>query len=323
MKYLLITPLYLAVALAVISCTPPKQQISVQVPSLRATVEENYPSTKTSLANLVKELPQEKLLAFIGLRDLNGSNTSLATAVFHSIEPQVLQACQAQNIQLIERDAMQLILDEWKLEMSGLTGGDKGARELLGADIILTGKVAREGQMAHLYLKALDLSNGTILSATEAWQTLPQGITEQAENPPSSNQWGNKATSADGNLKLWTETKGYSFGENLAVFFEVATPGYVTLIDITPDGEKTVLFPNAVMKDNYCRPGTTYRMPPADSPLQIEITGPAGIDRIIGFTSDKPGLDSRVIQTRGVKFTNKLVATTQSRTAISISIKAD
>lgn len=305
-----------------VSCGPQQKQTAISVAAQKGqALDAELTTTDDALNSLVTALPDGKFLAFTELRDINGSISPLSTAVFHSLESKVLRTCGQQNIQLIEREAMQLILDEWKLEMSGLTGSDKGAKELLGADLILTGKVATEGELAHIYLKALDLSNGAVLAATEAWQPLPTGINLQAKETVKEGTISNQATSDDGNLKLWTEAKEYAFGENLAVYFEVTQPSYVTLIDITPDGEKTVIFPNAAMRDNFSRPGTTYRIPPIDSPLQIEVTGPAGKDRIIAFTSDKPGLDSRIVQTRGIKFTSKLVATTQSRAAISIDIK--
>lgn len=289
------------------------------------------PATHQALSDLVAALPSRTVLAFTGLSGLEGEKTELAGIAAFKLEPVLVSLCRDKGITLIERDKLQLILNEWKLEMGGLTKSDQGARELLGADIILTGKVKVDLPNVHLLLKTINLKDGKILAATEIRQPAEQygkaaleesksTVSVIAATPPPQ-QKTNQAASDDGKIKLWTVAETYAVGDKMTVFFEVSEAAFVTVVDITPDGEKTIIFPNSYQENNFCKPGIVYQIPPPDAFFSLEVTEPAGKDRIMAMTSPKPQVEQDVVKTRGLKFTNAIVNATNSRASIAFDIK--
>ena len=313
-----------------------QDQLQPSVALLHASPAESTDSTissdlATALQKLLSALPPGKVLAFTGFSGLDSSKTELSGMANFKLEPMLIKLCNEMRLTLIERDKLELILNEWKLEMSGLTKCDKGARELLGADVILSGKINLEPGQVKLLLKAVSLQDGTILAAAEACQAAEQYIVEkqvtiETNKDKSTNSLLangsnlHSASSPDGKIKLWTEADSYSVGDKMKVFFEVKEAINVTLVDVTPDGEKTIIFPNQYQKDNFCQPGVIYQIPPADSAFALEVTGPTGKDRLMAMTSAKTEVDQGMIRTRGLKFTNAIVNTTTSRASIALDI---
>lgn len=308
------------------SSSPPAPVVVEKI----ATAKTIQTDPTAALTKLVATLPSGKVLAFTGISGVDGEKTELSDIAYFKLEPILINLCRDKGITLIERDKLQMILNEWKLEMNGLTKSDQGARELLGADIILTGKAKIALGNVYLFLKTINLQDGAILAAAEAWQSAEQygkaaieemgGKTKTAESPPISSK-GNHSASTDGKVRLWTEANSYVIGEKITVFFDVSEAAYVTIVDITPDGGKTILFPNSYQTNNFCKPGTVYQIPPPDAPFALEVTEPAGKDRIMAMTSAKPEVDQSMVKTRGLKFTDAIVSTTNSRASITFDIK--
>jgi hypothetical protein len=287
-----------------------------------------------ALAELVAAIPPGKILAFTGLGGVGGDSSEAAGGIYLRLEPVLVAACRERGVTLIERDKVQLILEEWKLEMTGLTRGDQGARELLGADVILTGSVRAGSPWVQVYLKTIGLKDGAILGAKELWlpakqlgSTGPQAAkapkqdAKPAAERPAAGK-GNHGASPDGRVRLWSEAGSYAVGEKMAVYFEVTQAAYVTVIDVTPDGDKTIIFPNAFQTANDCKPGVTYRIPPHGASFSLQVTGPAGTDRVMALTSAKPGVDRGLPATRGLQFTDSLVSASESRASIAIDIRS-
>jgi len=58
-------------------------------------------------------------------------------------------------------------------------------------------------------------------------------------------------------------------GEDVKVFYQLGVDGYVYLFSVAADGSVTLLFPNALYKDNLVLGGKGYEFPPAGSPLRL------------------------------------------------------
>ena len=63
-------------------------------------------------------------------------------------------------------------------------------------------------------------------------------------------------------LKVSTDKADYRVGEKLNFFIETSMSCYLTLLDFSPDGTITVLFPNGNHKNNLISPNKTYKIPP-------------------------------------------------------------
>ena len=89
-------------------------------------------------------------------------------------------------------------------------------------------------------------------------------------------------------LKLLTDKADYHIGEKLNFFIETSMSCYLTLLDFSPDGTITVLFPNGNHKNNLIPPNKTYQIPPknpsgVNKAFSLMIQKPSGLDRIKAF----------------------------------------
>jgi hypothetical protein len=89
-------------------------------------------------------------------------------------------------------------------------------------------------------------------------------------------------------LNLSTDKIEYRVGEKLNFFIETSKSCYLTLLDFSPDGSITVLFPNGNQKNNKISPGKIHKIPPNIPPdkskaFSLMIQEPSGLDRIKAF----------------------------------------
>ena len=89
-------------------------------------------------------------------------------------------------------------------------------------------------------------------------------------------------------IKVWTDKKEYQIGEKITFSIESEESCYLTLLDIGPSGNITVIFPNKYHKDNFIISGVTYQIPSPDYGFEFDIQGPAGLERVKAIATLKP-----------------------------------
>ena len=90
------------------------------------------------------------------------------------------------------------------------------------------------------------------------------------------------------NIDIWTDKKGYIIGDTLTIYFQSDKDCYVSLLDIGTSGKMTLLFPNSFYKDNFIKAGKTYSIPGDFFGFRINVSGPAGIERIKVIATPEP-----------------------------------
>lgn len=90
------------------------------------------------------------------------------------------QAIRNDRFRLVERQDLQSILDELKLQLSGLTDNTQAAKvgELMHADLMIGGTVFKRKDNFELFLKLLRVESGEILSVTKAQVDRELGLSE-------------------------------------------------------------------------------------------------------------------------------------------------
>jgi hypothetical protein len=73
---------------------------------------------------------------------------------------------------------------------------------------------------------------------------------------------------------------GYRIGQKIVVGFRASRDCYLTLLNIGTSGKLTVLFPNALHKDNFIKAGRDYRIPEPSDDFEYELQGPSGTEKI-------------------------------------------
>ncbi len=357
-----------------------------QSPSPSIAKPKRIPMEEAATA-LLKNTPNDQPIAFVELTDGGGRSTRLTSEIFPLVETALVQAGLQMKLAFIERKDIKLIMDEWTLDSLENGAADKGARSLLGADKIVTGKTILEKDAVRCTLKLVNLQDGQIVAIAEGWlptspnyrklQTetpssgaptstdnqnsepeekttakettasltvedtkpkaktpskpapKPSPATATKKSPPAAGSPApfapaanaNETTSEDGLLHFWTDRTSYKIGESLTVYFEVKKPLHVQILDVTPDGEITTLFPNPEQKDTLCQPGTVYQAPSPSASFTFEVTGPPGIDRLKALASTSPIAMSTETQSRGIKLTQKLTQAAETRASLSTRIE--
>lgn len=294
-------------------------------PGLLSAAEDNRPLPE-SLPQLLSPLAKGATVAFKGITSSEKSK-ELAELATIQIDPMLMSIAQQKGISFLERAALKVILEEWALNDITASGVDSGARNLLGADYLITGKVQKQGDRTYCTLKTLELKSGKIISFCHGWLNITashpgyvgHGIT--TNQGPQTQTTNNHATSSEGNLQLWTNKKRYTIGDIMTIYFTVEKPYYVQLIDVDPTGKITTIFPNPYQPDNLCYPGNTYQIPPRNAPFELKLTPPSGVDRIKAIASPNPIPPQIMRKTRGISFTKKLIQAAPTRTQLTFQIE--
>ncbi|WP_457575856.1 DUF4384 domain-containing protein [Desulfomarina sp.] len=273
---------------------------------------------------LFQGVEQGRVVGFVELTGSNGESSKLSAEIFQQIEPVLIRVGMKRKLSFIEKKNLKLIFDEWALNLSGATA-DAGAGTLLGTDYIITGKVRLDGGFVQCSLKLIDLKNGKIVAVAEGylkaqpyyyqWEDLEKDMVAGDSRTAS-----NRGESSDGMLRFWTDKEQYFPGDTIKIFFEVTEPLFVQIIDVTPDGEVTVIYPNVYQPGRLCEPGRIYRVPPENGEFILEVTPPAGVDRLKALASTSPFPKNFTAGTRGIRLTKKIVDSAAVRAALSFKI---
>ncbi len=108
-----------------------------------------------------------------------------------------------------------------------------------------------------------------------------------------------KAEGADTGVQLWTDKNRYGIGDLITFSVKVDKPGYLILIEISPDGGAKVIFPNAAAPDNHLKAGVTHNIPRLDSGVEFKIAGPIGKERFKALFSESREWPLDMVESEG------------------------
>jgi TolB-like protein len=96
-----------------------------------------------------------------------------------------------------------------------------------------------------------------------------------------------KPDKASFNVKVWTNKNEYQVGDKLVFSVKAEENGYLTLLDINPKGNVTVIFPNQFHQNNYIQAGITYQVPSPNYGFEFAIQEPPGLERVKAIVTRK------------------------------------
>ena len=84
----------------------------------------------------------------------------------------------------------------------------------------------------------------------------------------------------DLDVVAWVDRPDYTYagGENVKLFVETSKDAYVTVLNVDPAGETTILFPNEYQSDNLVRANRVLEVPDPASQSRIVVTGVTGTE---------------------------------------------
>ncbi len=193
-----------------------------------------------------------------------GLVTRLSADIARQMEPRIVKKGAEKGLKFLERRELKLILDEWRLDMAGLTDRDGAAEKtLVGADYLLTGTVSLQIDGVEVAMKLLKVETGQVVNTARVTRPLEPfyrdwaGAPLASADPAKTRGLGGdpaSAASRDGSLRLWRESGACRPGEELTVLLAVTAPLHVALVAVGPAGELLAVSPPG----NPLQPGTTH-----------------------------------------------------------------
>ncbi|MCY3844096.1 MAG: DUF4384 domain-containing protein [Acidobacteria bacterium] len=113
------------------------------------------------------------------------------------------------------------------------------------------------------------------------------------------------ATAGGDELRVlaWVDRPDYTYasGEGVRVFVETNKDAYVTVLNVDPTGESTVLFPNRYQSDNFVAAGRPLQVPAATARFRIVVSGNVGTEllKVIASTRPIPLFEARQLAEAG------------------------
>ena len=92
------------------------------------------------------------------------------------------------------------------------------------------------------------------------------------------------------NVVAWVDhaDNTYAIGEAVGLFVRANKDAYLTVLNVGPSGNTTMLFPNAFQKDARVRANQTVRIPAPGSGTSVTVSGPVGHELIKVIASTSP-----------------------------------
>ena len=113
------------------------------------------------------------------------------------------------------------------------------------------------------------------------------------------------ATAGDDGLEVlaWVDRPDYTYatGEDVQVFVETNKDAYITVLNVDPAGETTVLFPNRYQSANFVAAGRTIEVPDRAAGFRIVVSGNVGTEllKVIASTEPIPLFEARQLADAG------------------------
>lgn len=83
-------------------------------------------------------------------------------------------------------------------------------------------------------------------------------------------------------------SRGYRLGDQVRVCARATQDCYLTLLNLSSDGELTILFPNRFNQNNRIQAGVTCEVPSEGYGFNIRLEEPAGMDRVKAIVTLDP-----------------------------------
>lgn len=215
----------------------------------------------------------------------NGEITSLSQTISNLLEKNIVKFSE-NKYKIIDRNHLSELLEEWKLSMSGMIDEDSSSQtaKLLGIDIFIFSRYKINRNILNINIKAVNTKTGEIIATENAMQDLASEAAQTSVKFESQNL----VLSQNSDITLWTQKNSYQIGEPVKIFIKSKRDGYLTVLDISPKGENSVIYPNLYSKGNFIKAGIIYEVPSENAPFIIEAVEPKGTEIIRAIVSDQP-----------------------------------
>ena len=259
---------------------------AIQTPKLASNKSQAWRESITDLSNqLIKNIPPGKnpLVGVMLFKDLRYDRVTPFSRILD------------EDIKTIIAQAEDLKLKELKIN------GDQQPEEIAkanGLDYYVIGSYRMERTGLEVRSRLIDTQTRAIQASAniriERKELNPEDLVlidtmakdfKSAQKKKSYQEQLEKLIAAKPNnssfgVEVWTDKKDYEINEKIVFYVKADKNGYLTMLDVGPNGDITVIFPNKFHRDNFIRAGVTYQVPSPNYGFEFDVRGPAGLERI-------------------------------------------
>ena len=190
------------------------------------------------------------------LLDPRGQKATLSGNIAGAIETALakVSAATGEFIVVKRRDISRTAAD-WKLDLAGAPDPPsfKMIKTLLGADVLIVGNIATDGQFYRVSLGAVDTGNGTML-----WHENLSLRDEASVAKGTPIEEGKPLRDGSIKVDLWSDKEVYGAGDVMTINFKTNQDCYITLVEVETSGTMRVLYPNRLSHGDRAIASKTY-----------------------------------------------------------------
>lgn len=120
-----------------------------------------------------------------------------------------------------------------------------------------------------------------------------------------------------------SHSSSLQIGSSVKIKFMSERDCYLTLVDMGTSGNAYIILPNMFNLDNFVRGGRPVYLPQGDEDVAAMIQGPAGIEKIKAFATEKPlnlfDLDFSNLNSASLTFSSNVLAEKAEKIAKKLS----
>ena len=259
---------------------------AVQTPKWASNKSRAWRESITDLSNqLIRNIPPEEkpLLGVMPFKDLRYERITSFSRVLNEDIKTLLARAEDLKLKEIKFNADQQPEETAKTNgldyyVSGSYRMERGGLEI--RSLLIETQTKNIQSSAHILIKRKELNPEDLVlidTIAEEFKTAQKkkSYQEQLEKLVAAKPHKTSFT-----VKAWTDKKEYEVNEKIIFYVKVEKNGYLTMLDVGPNGDITVIFPNKSHRDNFVRAGVTYKVPSPIDGFELKVQGPAGLERI-------------------------------------------
>jgi TolB-like protein len=270
---------------------------AVQTPKWASNKSQAWRESITDLSNqLIKNIPPGKipLLGVMPFKDLRYERVTPFSRVLKEDIKTILVRAEDLKLQEIKFDGDQETEEIAKANgldyyVSGSYRMERGGLEIRSRLIDTATRNIQSS--AHILIERKELNPEDLVLIDTMAEEFKSAEKKKSYQDQLEKLVSTKPNQSSFNAEVWTDKKEYEINEKIVFYVKADKNGYLTLFDVGPNGNITVIFPNKYHRENFIRSGVTYQVPSPNYGFEFDVQGPAGLERIKAIvTLDKVSL---------------------------------
>ena len=258
----------------------------VQTPKWASNKSQAWRESITDLSNqLIRNIPPGKnpLLGVMLFKDLRYERVTPFSRVLNEDIKTLLARAEDLKLQEIEFDEEQqpgeiakangldyYVSGSYRMERGGLEGRSR----------LIDTQTRNIQSSAHILIKRKELNPDDLALIDTMAEEFKSAEKKKSYQEQLEKLVAAKPHNSSFLANVWTDKKEYEIAEKIVFYVKAEKNGYLTLLDVGPNGNITVIFPNKYHRENFIRGGVTYQIPSPDYGFEFDVQGPAGLERI-------------------------------------------